>query len=139
MFSDLLELILYIKNKMKFKNYILFLALISLVPLVALAETVMGQAGLQQAALDAGFGMETNVYVIATRWINGFLSIFGMLSTYFIITAGFNWMTSGGNAEKVLAAKATLKNVLWGLIIGLMAYTLARFVLFALADTTGAV
>lgn len=122
---------------MKFKSYKLVgLLLMLFLPLAALAD-VIGQGNLREAAGIAGFGQETDVYVIVTRFINGFLSIFMMVFTYFIISAGFSWMTSGGNAEKVLAAKNTIKNSLIGIVISLTAYALARYVMYALGATTG--
>ncbi|MBT4209653.1 MAG: hypothetical protein HOE19_01935 [Candidatus Komeilibacteria bacterium] len=122
---------------MKFQKYKLTLLSLLFTPLAVLAADIVGQAELREAATIAKFGMETDVYVIATRWINGFLSIFMMVFTYFVISAGFMWMTSGGNVEKVSAAKATLKNALIGLIVALTAYSLARYVMLALGQTTG--
>ncbi|MFA6467136.1 MAG: hypothetical protein WCV71_04730 [Patescibacteria group bacterium] len=124
--------------KLKKQRLLTFLFLLFL-PLISLAAEPIGQAGLQQAAQAAGFGMETNVYVITVRWINGFLSVFTMVATFLLVNAGFSWMTSGGNAEKVLSAKNTIKNTLLGLVIALTAYSLTRYVLMAMAQTTGAV
>lgn len=124
---------------MKLKKYSLLTFLLLLLPLVSLAAEAVGQAELRQAAEAAGFGRETNVYIITVRWINGFLSIFTMVATYFLVSAGFTWMTSGGNAEKVLSAKNTIKNTLLGMTIALIAYSLTRYILMAMAQTTGAV
>lgn len=121
---------------MKSFKYTLVLILI-LLPLAVFA--IPGREALDSAAGTAGFGTETDVYKVATNWINGFLSIFGMVFTYFMISAGFTWMTSGGNSEKVQSAKDTIKNSMWGLLIAVIAYSLMRYVLFVLAATTGAI
>ena len=124
---------------MKLKKHKLLTTLFLLLwPIISLAETI-GQAELRETAQQAGFGTETNVYVITARFINGFLSIFMAVFTYFIISAGFMWMTSGGNADKVLSAKTTLKNALFGLILAFLAYAIARYVMLALGSTTGIV
>lgn len=122
---------------MNLKNYRLALAFVLLLPISASAQEVLGQSGLRTAAGRAQFSTETDVYVVVGRFINGFLSIFGMVFTYFIITAGFNWMTSGGNAEKIMQAKKTLQYSLIGLMVAVMAYIITRYVLRALGSTTG--
>jgi len=122
---------------MKLKKYKLLIAsYLILLPVVVLAETP-GLTELRQAAGIAGFGQETDPYVITVRWINGFLSIFTMTAVFFIVSGGFTWMTSGGNADKVLEAKNTIKNTLLGMSIALIAYSLTRYVLYVLAKTTG--
>jgi len=104
-------------------------------PLAAFAD-IIGQDGLNVAADRANFNSDTNIYAVVARWINGFLSIFGIVSTYFLISAGFEWMTSGGNAEKIDKAKQTIKWVVLGVFIALIAYSLTRFILYALFATT---
>ncbi|OGY93371.1 MAG: hypothetical protein A2406_00055 [Candidatus Komeilibacteria bacterium RIFOXYC1_FULL_37_11] len=122
------------------KFYKLSLALfLFFVPVFFASAQVIGQDSLATAAQKAGFGGETDVYVIITRFINGFLSIFMMVFLYFIIAAGFTWMTSGGNAEKINTAKETIKYSLIGIVVALTAYSLARYVLFAMGATTGIV
>ena len=122
------------------KYYKLIPALILfLVPVFFVSAQVIGQDGLSTAAQEAGFGTETNVYVIVTRWINGFLSIFMMVFLYFMITAGFTWMTSGGNAEKINTAKETIRYSLIGILIAVTAYSLTRYLLLGLGATTGIV
>lgn len=121
---------------MNFKNYRLALAFVLLLPAAASAQ-VLGQSGLDVAAGRAQFGTETDIYVVIARFINGFLSIFSMVFIYFIITAGFTWMTSGGNTEKILQAKKTLQYSLIGLMIAVSAYIITKYVLRALGTTTG--
>jgi hypothetical protein len=125
---------------MKLKNYKLILALLLLfIPTIVFAQ-VIGQSGLDVAASGAGFvtdPQKASVSTVIVRVINGFLSIFAMVFTYFIISAGFSWMTSGGNAEKVLAAKTTLKNAFLGLLLILISYSLTLYITNALMVSTG--
>ena len=74
---------------MKLKNYKLVIALLLLfVPIIAFAQ-IIGQSGLDAAAGGAGFVTDpgrTSLGSVIVRVINGFLSIFAMVFTYFIIT-----------------------------------------------------
>ena len=130
---------------MKIKNYKLAIVwLLLFVPKIAAAQTAIkdAQDKLKDAA-DAAHLItdpsKVDAYTVAANWINGFIGVFMMFATYFIITAGFQWMTSGGNADKVLAAKTTFKNTLLGVIIALTAYVLVRAIMLALGGSTGLV
>jgi len=45
-----------------------------------------------------------------------------------MVIAGYSWMTSGGNEEKVKKAVATIRVAIIGLIVSLAAWTLWNFV-----------
>jgi len=49
-----------------------------------------------------------------------------------IIYGGFLWMSSGGDTEKISKAKNTITNGIIGLVIVVLAYTIANFVIKAL-------
>jgi len=54
--------------------------------------------------------------------------LLGFLSTLFVILiliAGFQWMTSGGNEQKVESAKSHLKAATIGLVIILISYSIS--------------
>ncbi|MFA6307516.1 MAG: hypothetical protein WCS88_02430 [Patescibacteria group bacterium] len=123
---------------MKLTKYKLSIFLLLIVlPIITLAAPI--DSGLDTAAREANFpmGEDADVYVVVGRWINGFLGAFMMFFTYFLVSAGFNWMTSGGNPEKVLAAKTSIKNALIGISIAFLAYILTRTVMMALGNATG--
>jgi type IV secretory pathway VirB2 component (pilin) len=60
--------------------------------------------------------------------ISAFLGLLGIIFIILIIYAGFNWMTAGGDEEKVKLAKDTLIRAVIGLIIIIAAYSITYFV-----------
>ena len=66
---------------------------------------------------------------IAGRIINIALGFLGAIAIGLIIYAGFLWMTSNGNEEKVETAKKILKNAAIGLVIILASWAIATFII----------
>lgn len=64
--------------------------------------------------------------------INGILSIIGLVFLILTVFAGFNWMTSQGNDEKIKKSKDTLTSSVIGLIVTLSAWTIWNFIFFNL-------
>ena len=64
--------------------------------------------------------------------ISVFLSLLGVIFVVYIIWAGYNWMTAGGNEEKVTKAKTTLTRAVIGLIITISAYSIWFFIFMKL-------
>lgn len=60
--------------------------------------------------------------------INALLSITGLIFIVLTVFAGFNWMTSQGNEEKIKKSQDTLKSSIIGLIITLSAWTIWNFI-----------
>jgi len=92
--------------------------------------------GLEQAA-GTGLNNSQDIRVIIaniTRVIIGFL---GIIAVGLIIYAGWLWMTSEGNEEKVEQAKKLLINAVIGLIIILSAFAIASFILNRLIGSVG--
>lgn len=75
--------------------------------------------------------------VIAARIINIFLGLIGIILVVLILYAGFLWMTSGGDAEKIERAKAYIRNSIIGLVIILSSWAIATFVINQLLQATG--
>jgi hypothetical protein len=73
---------------------------------------------------------------IVSRVINIALGFLSIIAVSLIIFAGFLWMTSEGNEEKVSKAKRILKNALIGLIIVLSAWGIVSFILRSLDSST---
>jgi hypothetical protein len=57
-------------------------------------------------------------------------SLVAVASVIMIIVGGFRYVTSGGDSNKVAAARGTIINALIGLVIAVMAQVIVRFVLF---------
>lgn len=75
--------------------------------------------------------------VIAARIINIFLGLVGIILVSLILYAGFLWMTSGGDPEKIERAKAYIRNSIIGLVIVLSSWAIATFVINQLLEATG--
>ena len=73
-----------------------------------------------------------------TRIINYFLGFLALIAVVVVLIAGFLWMASGGNEEKIAQAKSTLRNGLIGLMIILLAWVIVYFVMKAVLGDTGA-
>ncbi len=70
--------------------------------------------------------------------INVALGLLGIVAVVIILIGGFEWMTAGGNEEKVGEAKKRIVAGIIGLAIIMSAYAVSKFVLFKLyAATTG--
>lgn len=80
---------------------------------------------------------DTDPRIIAARIINVLLGLLGIIMVSIILYAGFQWMTSGGDAAKVEEAKLRIRNAVIGLIIILSAYALTAFIVRSLTEATG--
>ncbi len=69
------------------------------------------------------------------NWVLGFLALIAII---IILIGGFEWMTAGGNEEKVTEAKKLLLAGVIGLVIILSAYAITNFVLAQLISATNA-
>lgn len=67
------------------------------------------------------------------RLLLGFL---GIIAVTIILYAGFIWMTSGGNEEKISKAKSLLKNGAIGLLIILASFGIVAFIIRQLIGAT---
>lgn len=91
---------------------------------------------LEITARAAGFPEPKSIPEIIGAIIGIVLSFVGIIFLCLILYAGFIWMTSGGNEIKVLKAKNILRNSIIGLIIILSAYSITRFVIGAVVNST---
>ena len=80
---------------------------------------------------------QPSITVIIAGIINLVLSVVGVVAVVVVIYAGYLWLTSLGNEEKIRKAKALLANGAIGLGIIFAAYLIARTVVMALAQATG--
>lgn len=85
------------------------------------------EAGLTQEGVDS-----PTVSQIVGLIINAILGLIGVIFLVIIITAGFKWMTAGGNEETITKSKQHLINAIIGLIIIFTAFIITNFVVFTL-------
>lgn len=104
------------------------------VPIPALAQVT--DAGLAEIGSTINLP-NTDPRVIAARIINIALSTLGIIFVILIIYAGFLYMTAGGDASKTQRAIAMIRNGIIGLIIILLSWALARYILTRLMEATG--
>ncbi len=104
-----------------------FFAVVGFLPTVVLAQA----ESAAQVAGTAGFGDADLTSIIGTV-INVFLGLLGVIFLVLVIYAGFRWMTAGGDQGQVDKAKRILINATVGLVITLMAYAIATFIINAL-------
>lgn len=98
------------------------------------------------AAVDLGMpwaeslGLPTgDIRLIIANLINAFLGFMGIVLVLMILWSGFKYMTHGGNEDARAEAVAGIKNAIIGLIIMMISYSAADFVLTAIDNATGGV
>ena len=92
--------------------------------------------GLDEAAGSAGL-ITRKPSDVVTNIINALLGLLSTLFVVLIILGGFKWMTSGGNKDKVQEARDLLRNAAIGLVITVLSYAIARYVLSEFRKNTG--
>jgi len=126
----------------KFKLFFLsfLISYLIIIPGLALAQTSPSGTEPQRPQLlqrlenvaNKG-GYTTDAAIASTPRIIGiivgaFISFTGLTFIILMVIAGYSWMTSGGNEEKVKKAVSTIKVAIIGLIVSLSAWTLWNFV-----------
>lgn len=107
------------------------------VPGVALAQTSpfnQAQNLVGGVGTAAGLGQQQTLPVIIGRIINVALGFIGIVLLVLLLLAGFNWMTAGGDMDKVKKAQGQIKNAIIGLIIIVAAFAISNFVLSSLVN-----
>ncbi len=74
--------------------------------------------------------------VLAAEVISILLGFLGIVAVILIITAGFKWMTAGGEKAKIEESKALMQNAVIGLIIILSAWALSSFIITNALEVT---
>ncbi len=111
-------------------------------PLLAVGLFLFGKIALAQ---DVGLNEINNVIQlssdnplrIVSRIVNIAMMFLGAIAVIFILIAGFKWMTSNGNEEKITEAKKVLRNGIIGLLIILSAWGITFFILNRLMRASG--
>jgi hypothetical protein len=107
----------------------------ALVVTPALASSVV--SGIPTLSSFSGvFGSGTLNDVIK-GFISIFLALLGVIAVLMILWGGFIWMTAAGDPDKVKKAKDIIYSGIVGLIIILVSYAIATFVMSAIQGITG--
>ncbi|TSC75792.1 MAG: membrane protein of unknown function [Parcubacteria group bacterium Gr01-1014_31] len=83
-----------------------------------------------------GWGTQ-DLRVTIMRIIQVLFGFLGVVAVLIILYAGWRWMTSGGDPQKIDEAKRTLINAALGLLVIFMAFAIVSFVIRALSDAAG--
>lgn len=113
------------------------IALIITAVLTTRPALAQSNGGLDIFGAITNLGADLNAIKSVAELINFALSFVGVIFVIIIILAGLQWMTSGGNDEKIASAKKSLGAGIIGLIIILAAYAIAEFVVGNLITETG--
>ena len=73
-------------------------------------------------------GEPTDIRDMIVNVIKVLLTVLGIIATIMIMTAGYKWMTAGGNEDKVSEAKSQIRNAVIGLSLILAAYIITNYV-----------
>lgn len=114
-----------------------------IVPIILLlAVFIIGNLSLAQ--VDTGLGYleesglaKTDIRVVIANIIRIVMGFLGTLAVIIILIGGFKWMTAGGNEEKISEAKRLLLNGVIGLVIVLLSFSIASFILSRLQESLG--
>ncbi len=130
----------------KLTKYALSFLMLTLVmtPALALAEDDNGD-DTYDLGQDKIIGLEIpsetdDLPAIVINVINIVLGLLALIAIVIILIAGFEWMTAGGNEDRVKTAQKRLQYGLIGLVIIFLAYGIATWVLTTLttvATTSG--
>ena len=95
-------------------------------------EPVEEVYGYDESAID-----ETTFARTIAQIIEVVLGFLGVIFIVLIVYAGFLWMTSAGNEEKIATAKKIMISAVIGTAIVLAAYAITYFVVDKLLEATG--
>jgi amino acid transporter len=136
-------------TKGKILNFIVFFAIFLMMAQLILIQDIGSahadddlwkmQVGMEEEIGKEAFGQTGNpedVRVIVAKVVKVILSMVGITFFVLIVLAGYKWMTSGGNEEKVKEAKSQILKAVIGLIIIFISWFITTFVAGCLADIT---
>lgn len=89
-------------------------------------EAINNNVGVVQGS--AGYDPNLKLGAAVAFMIRGFLGLLGIIFIILIIVAGYNWMTAGGDEEKIRKATSTIRSAIIGLVIIVAAYSITYFV-----------
>lgn len=105
-------------------------------PFVVFAQGFQGSnVLLGKIGEKAGTGT-ADLPTLIGRIINVVMGFIGVILLFYILYAGFLWMTAGGEEKKTTEAKNMIKNAIIGLVILVAAVAISNFVISQLTTAT---
>jgi len=110
------------------------------VPIAVSAQNGLDQLQTNMGTIGEKTGLSNNndsdIKGRIASIVNIALGFLGIIAVILIIFSGFKWMTAQGNEEQVTQAKATIKNAVIGIGIIFLAFTISKFTITELSETT---
>lgn len=96
------------------------------------------KAGADATADRAGMGASETIPLqeMIGLMINSVLSLLGVILLGYLLYGGFIWMTAGDSKDKPETAKKIIKNAVIGLVLTILSFAIADFVLKQLISVT---
>ena len=124
-------------HRLAYLGVTLAIAVVVGLPLAAMAQGNLTEESLGvEHMAQTGLSREDPRIVVA-RIIQIALGFLGTITVVLVIYAGFLWMTSQGNSDKVDKAKKILKSAVIGLIIILSSFAIVTFIINKLLGVEG--
>ena len=125
-----------IKTMKKFKTILFFiLCFIILFSQVNFAFAATIDPGFQ--IIEGPLGLpKADVRIVMARLINQATGLLGIVTVLVLLFGGFSWMVSFGDEEKVQKAKSTIASGIIGLIIIMVSFSLANYILTSVLQAT---
>jgi len=116
-------------NKKLLKNAVCFLTLLVLLAPVFVLAQIPGEYNEGGYIDELKTTTSKDLPTVVVDIINIVLGLLALIAVIIILIGGFEWMTAGGNEERVETARKRLKYGVIGLVIIFLAYAIASFVI----------
>ncbi len=103
-------------------------------PVAANAQLSEATEHLDTVATGIGADAQNDLPTLIGNIIAVLLSVLGIIFVVLVVYAGFLYLTSNGEEDKVKKAKKLLSQAVIGLVLIIAAYAIADFVLTSLID-----
>jgi len=117
---------------------IIFAIVIGVFVFAPLALAQRADLGIDVVSSTIGLP-STDIRIIVANIIRVFLGLLGIIVLGLFLYAGYLWMTSGGDDEKITQAKKIIRNAVIGLILILSSYAITSFVINKLVEGMGGI
>ncbi len=106
-------------------------------PAASLAQLEGARQSVQLTTEAAGIASGgADLITIIGRIINIALGFVGLVFLVLLLYAGYEWMSSAGDPEKIKKARLTIRNAIIGLVLIASAWAITSFILKALTQVT---
>lgn len=112
-----------------------------LFPDISFAQTIVETQAPNDfgvAEVDQNIALSnTNIVTIVLRILRVLIGLLGIVVLILFLYAGFMWMTSAGQEDRIATAKKTMINATIGLLIIFSSFIIVQFIINALSDAIG--